>query len=117
MKKVLILIMLVISTSAVGQVQSIMISTINPLRTPINLNLPNSSLSYRNETRVGPAMMLGGAGFILASVLTPPIMVGGSTTQEKPFFQQGGKSFAMITGCIVLTGWQLHLQFLYKNCV
>jgi len=111
MKRILIIVMsMMISTC--GFTQSISVSTlmIAQPQPKFDLHLTNSDVfsksnrmsNNNSDVRVGPIMMLGGAGFILASVLTPPVMVGGSTTDEKPFLQQGGKSMAMISGCMIL---------------
>jgi hypothetical protein len=48
-------------------------------------------------------MMIGGAALFVAGVLTPPIMVGGSTTQKQPFYKQGARALAMVSGGIVFT--------------
>ena len=47
--------------------------------------------------------MLGGVAFTAAGLLTPPVMVGGSTTEQKPFIQQGVRAAAIITGSVVFT--------------
>jgi hypothetical protein len=45
-------------------------------------------------------MLIGGASFILAGVLTPPTMVAGSTTQKKPVYQQV-RMLPIVTGSFV----------------
>ena len=76
-------------------------SQIAPPRKSITLNLPMPSSNQPNM-RVGPAMMLGGAAFILAGALTPPTMVGWSTTEKQPFYKQI-RMLPILTGAIVFT--------------
>jgi hypothetical protein len=45
-------------------------------------------------------MMIGGAAFILAGALTPPTMIGGSTTQKQPVYKQI-RMLPILTGSIV----------------
>lgn len=61
--------------------------------------------TYKTESNfpLGPAIMLGGSSFILAGVLTTPIYVGGSTTVKQPFFKQGGRMLAIMTGLTLTT--------------
>jgi hypothetical protein len=47
--------------------------------------------------------MIGGAAFMVAGLLTQPPYIGNSTTIKKPFFQQGGRTFTIIGGSIMLT--------------
>jgi hypothetical protein len=69
----------------------------------INLNLNSSNiLETSNSVRTGPIMLLGGASLILAGALTTPFYVGSSTTEKKPFFQQGDRAAAIISGSVVL---------------
>ena len=97
MKKVVLSLALMISTSAFSQLAA-------PRQT-INLHLSKDNiLDNSRHIPVGPLMLLGGASFITAGALTPPVMVGGSTTQKKPFFQQGARAAAIISGCVVITG-------------
>lgn len=64
---------------------------------------PPSVPSYGEpDMPVGLAMMIGGATFITAGLLTMPTHVGGSTTQKKPFFRQP-KAFPILTGTAFLT--------------
>lgn len=73
-------------------------------RQKINLNLPQTMYHNNNQkVNIGPSMMLGGAGLFAAGILTPPIMVGGSTTEKLPFYKQGGRAFAMVAGGLVFT--------------
>ena len=65
------------------------------------MNLPKPSPSS-TDVRLGPTMMLGGASFIVAGLLTPPTMVGWSTTQKQPFYKQI-RMLPVLTGTIVLT--------------
>jgi len=71
----------------------------------LNINSSKSSSSYGNESNmpIGVGMMLGGATFIVAGLLTPPSYVGGSTTERKPFFQQA-KIWPILSGALVFTG-------------
>ena len=103
MKKILLALALTFSTSSFSQLA--------PPKQKINLHLSTTSYSSNSSNvRVGPGlgagsvMMLGGASFIVAGVLTTPVYVSGSTTEKKPFLQQGGKAAAIISGCLVLTG-------------
>lgn len=67
--------------------------------------LETKSKTYKTESNfpLGPAIMLGGSSFILAGVLTTPIYVGGSTTVKQPFFKQGGRMLAIMTGLTATT--------------
>lgn len=76
-------------------------SQIAPPKNRVNLNLPQPS--SQSNVRIGPIMMLGGASFIAAGLLTPPIMVGGSTTQKQPFYKQGGRALSIVSGAVFLT--------------
>lgn len=73
-----------------------------PPKQKINLNLPPVPSSNQSNVPIGPIMMLGGASFIAAGLLTPPTMVGGSTTQKKPFLQQMHRVLPVATGSIFL---------------
>lgn len=97
MKKILLALALTFSTSSFSQLA--------PPKQKINLHLSTTSYSSNSSNvRVGPVMMLGGASFIVAGILTTPVYVSGSTTEKKPFLQQGGRAAAIISGCLVLTG-------------
>ena len=97
MKKILLALALTFSTSSFSQLA--------PPKQKINLHLSTTYYSSNSSNvRVGPVMMLGGASFIVAGILTTPVYVSGSTTEKKPFPQQGGKAAAIISGCLVLTG-------------
>jgi len=98
MKKLVLFLALSLSTSAFSQLA--------PPTPKINLHLSNKSniLDNSRTVRTGPLMMLGGASFIAAGALTTPFYVGASTTEKKPFFQQGARAAAIISGCVVLTG-------------
>jgi hypothetical protein len=91
MKKLTLTLALLLSTSTFSQIA--------PPKRSILLNLPKPS-SAPNMS-VGPGMMIGGATFVAAGLLTPPFMVAGSTTQKKPFYQQGPRAAAIISGSIV----------------
>jgi cytochrome c biogenesis factor len=98
MKKILLIAMLMLTIPAYTQLSP-------PLESPINLNLEMKSSGYStygNDVRTGPIVMVGGAAFILAGLLTPPVMEGGSTTIKKPFYKQI-RSLPILAGGIVMT--------------
>ena len=69
----------------------------------IDLHLPAVQKYGSEKTiRTGPAVMLGGAAFIVAGLLTPPIYVAGSTTEKKPFHQQI-KALPILSGSLIFT--------------
>ena len=94
MKNIVLVLFLIIS--------SLTFSQIAPPRQKINLLLPKPS-SQTSNFPVGTGMMIGGAALFVAGVLTPPIMVGGSTTQKQPFYKQGARALAMVSGSVVFT--------------
>ena len=101
MKKLLFILMMCLTTTCFSQLA--------PPRQTISLNLPKPVPSNQSNMRVGPAMLIGGASFILAGALTPPTMVAGSTTQKKPFYQQV-RMLPIVTGSFVFiigTGFTL----------
>lgn len=75
-------------------------SQIAPPKQNITLNIPRS---YNSRLQVGPGMMIGGSAIFIAGLLTPPIMVGGSTTQKQPFYKQGARALSMVSGALVFT--------------
>jgi hypothetical protein len=75
-------------------------SQLAPPRQTINLNLPLPS--NQPEIRKGPIMLAGGAVFMLAGLLTPPTMVGGSTTQKEPIYKQV-RMLPIVSGAVVFT--------------
>ena len=75
-------------------------SQIAPPRKTINLNLPQPA--YVPTIRTGPMMMIGGATFIAAGLLTPPTMVAGTTNQKQPAYKQM-RMLPILTGAIVMT--------------
>ena len=77
-------------------------SQIAPPRQTINLNLPKPTPSNQPEIRKGPVMLAGGAAFMLAGLLTPPTMVGGSTTQKQPVYKQV-RMLPIVSGALVFT--------------
>ena len=93
MKKTLTVLFLTLSLNGLTQLA--------PPRQKIVLNLPPSN--YTPMIGVGPGMMIGGAILTTAGLLTPPLMVGGSTTQKQPFYKQGGRAAAIASGCLVFT--------------
>jgi len=81
------------------------LSQLSPPPSPqINLHLESQSKSYgfEPEVRSGPGIILGGASFIVAGLLTTPTMVGGSTTERKPFYKQV-RNLPILIGSITLT--------------
>lgn len=95
MKKLILLLMLSLTTGVFSQLA--------PPPSQINLHLPTPKPYKVKEPIVGPLVMLGGMAFTAAGLLTPPVMVGGSTTEPKPFLQQGVRAAAIITGSVVIT--------------
>lgn len=94
MKKIVLTLALIVSTTALSQIA--------PPKKTINLNLPKPSPISNTDARIGPGMMVGGAAFIVAGILTPPTMVGWSTTQKQPFYKQI-RMLPILTGAIVFT--------------
>ena len=94
MKKLILILMLALTSNVFSQLA--------PPRQKIDLHLPTTTYNTK-EPIVGPLVMLGGAAFTAAGLLTPPVMVGGSTTEPKPFIQQGVRAAAIITGSVVFT--------------
>jgi hypothetical protein len=92
MKQVILTLALALSTSAFAQIA--------PPKQRILLNLPKPAGAP--DVRIGPAMMLGGASFVVAGLLTPPTMVGWSTTEKQPFYKQI-RMLPILTGTIVFT--------------
>lgn len=103
MKKVILTVSLMISMNTFTQ-------TLNFNNTPTQINLHLNALSGKNildnsrDVRVGPLVMLGGASFLAAGLLTTPFYQGGSTTVKKPFFQQGPRTWAILSGGFCLVG-------------
>lgn len=96
MKNIVLTLALLTSCFSFGQIA--------PPRQKINLNLPSVPYDSRgNSINIGPPMMLGGVSLFAAGILTPPLMVGGSTTQKQPFYKQGGRALAMVSGALVFT--------------
>jgi hypothetical protein len=93
MKNIILTLFLLLSCFSFGQIAP-------PKRKiTLNLPLPNS----QSNVRPGPFMVLGGAAFIVGGLLTPPLMVGGSTIEKQPFYKQGGRALAIISGSLTLT--------------
>ena len=69
--------------------------------TKVQLNLPPYDSSPQSRISVGGGMLMGGGAFILAGVLTPPVYVGGSTTEKKPFYSQP-RFYPIVTGALVM---------------
>ncbi len=81
MKKLILMVSLISTMNVFGQLA--------PVRQRVNLNLPQPQFCKPDkESRVGPYMMLGGLTFMVAGLVTPPIMVGGSTTQQQAMYKQ-----------------------------
>ena len=94
MKKILTILSLMLSLNVFSQLA--------PPRQTINLNLPKPIPSNDSDIRKGPILLVGGAAFMVAGFLTPPVMVGGSTTQKQPIYKQV-KMLPIISGAVVFT--------------
>jgi hypothetical protein len=96
MKKLLLTLSLLISLNSLSQLA--------PPPQKFNLHLTSSNILDRSsKVRTGPILILGGASLIVAGALTTPIYEGGSTTQKKPFLQQGTRMLGIVSGVIVST--------------
>ena len=96
MKKILTSFSLLLSLNVTAQLA--------PPPQKVNLHLTSNNILDRSQTvRTGPIMILGGASFIVAGALTTPVYVGGSTTQKKPFLQQGPRMLGIVSGVIIST--------------
>jgi 4-hydroxybenzoate polyprenyltransferase len=108
MNKILLLLMLMISTVATAQYKDDMTLASNQtvdLHLDYQTKTTSSPTPYGYESSrmsVGLGMFLGGATFIVAGMLTPSTYVGGSTTQKKPFIQQP-KALPILSGALVMT--------------
>ena len=92
MKKLILMVSLISTMNVFGQLA--------PVRQRVNLNLPQPEFFKPDkESRVGPYMMLGGLTFMVAGLVTPPIMVGGSTTQQQAMYKQM-RSLVFTSGAI-----------------
>ena len=76
-------------------------SQLAPPKQKINLNLTPAQ-SYENTRLKGPAMLLGGATFIAAGLLVPPVMEGGSTTQKKAPIHQLHRILPIVSGSAII---------------
>ena len=95
MKKLLLLVSLLCSMNVLSQLA--------PANEKINLNLPQPDFYKRDKDRkVGPYMIIGGLTFMAAGLLTPPIMVGGSTTQEQAMYKQI-RSYVFTSGVLTFS--------------
>lgn len=95
MKKLLLLSFLICSLNVFSQLA--------PISPKVNLNLPQTYFSKPDKDRkVGPYMMLGGLTFMAAGLLTPPIMVGGSTTQQQGMYKQV-RSYVFTSGVLTFS--------------
>ena len=90
MKTLITLVLLTISTISFSQLA--------PPRQAIKLNLPPLSTGNENVAMRGPVLMLGGAAFIAAGLLTPPVMEGGSTTVKKSPINQLQRILPIVSG-------------------
>ena len=91
MKTIILTLTLIFSTGVFSQIA--------PPRKTITLNLPSSPSP---NMPIGPGMMIGGATFVVAGLLTPSVMVAGSTTQKQPAYKQP-KMLPIISGALVFT--------------
>jgi hypothetical protein len=89
MKTLFLSLALLLSTSVISQIA--------PPKHHILLNLPRPSAP---NVPIGPSMMVGGAAFIVAGLLTSPFMEG-KTTTPKPFWKQGPRTAAVVSGSVV----------------
>lgn len=94
MKRITLTLVMMLSFTAFTQIA--------PPKQKILLNLPKPTPSSTPDMRIGPAMMVGGASFVVAGLLTPPTMVGWSTTEKQPFYKQI-RMLPVLTGVIVFT--------------
>jgi hypothetical protein len=110
MNKILLLIMLMISTLATSQYNdspTFASPTFEPNQT-VDLHLDyqtKTTAPYGYETSrlpLGLGMFIGGAAFVVAGALTPSTYVGGSTTEKKPFMSQP-KALPIISGILVMS--------------
>ena len=105
MKNILTILVLFLSYTCLSQDS---FNTIDrEIKYDIDLKLDKVSYSsnhYNSSSNlpIGVGMMVGGASFIVAGLLTPPTYVGGSTTEKKPFFQQP-KFLPIVTGGLLFT--------------
>jgi hypothetical protein len=91
MKNIILILFLFLSFLTMGQLA--------PPKQSITLNLPTS---HTPTLRVGTGMIIGGLVLTTAGLLTPPLMVGGSTTQKQPFYKQV-RMLPIISGTLVFT--------------
>jgi len=77
------------------------LTQLSPPREKMDLNLQYKKYTSQPEIRTGPVVMVGGAAFILAGLLTTPTMEG-SSTKRNPFYKQV-RNLPILTGSIVLT--------------
>ena len=95
MKQLILILMLSLVTTGYTQ--------LSPPVQKIDLHLPTvQKYGYEGTIKTGPAVMIGGAAFIVAGLLTPPTYVAGSTTEKKPFYQQI-RNLPLLTGSLVFT--------------
>jgi len=95
MKQLILILMLSLVTTGYTQ--------LSPPVQKIDLHLPQTqNYGYENTMRTGPAVMLGGASFIVAGLLTPPTYVSGSTTEKKPFYKQI-RNLPILAGSIIFS--------------
>jgi len=102
MKKLLLFIMLSLSLLSFSQY-----SVDSPILLNKDIDLKLNMLSSTSPTRygepslpLGPSMMIGGAAFVVAGLLTVPDydVLEDGTTQTKPFWRQGARMLAIVTG-------------------
>lgn len=104
MKSILLVILTFLTLNCFGQdsYQTIEFTPVKEIQTTkVQLNLPPYDSSPQSRISVGGGMLMGGAAFILAGVLTPPVYVGGSTTQKKPFYSQP-KFYPIASGALAM---------------
>ncbi len=90
----------ILITSILLLLSTVSFSQLAPPRQVVKLNLPAPSTN-NNTPIVGPALLLGGASFIAAGLLTPPVMEGGSTTEKKSPIHQLHRILPIVSGSAV----------------
>ena len=91
MKSIFLILSLIFSSGTFSQIA--------PPRKIITLNLPKPSPP---NMPLGPGMMIGGATFVVAGLLTPPMMIAGSTTQKQPVYKQP-RMLPIASGALIFT--------------
>lgn len=101
-KKILLTILISVSSLTYGQDSY---ETFDQPNKKVEINKTSIKVvSKRSVSSVTPSiglgMMYGGGAFVVAGLLTPPIYVGGSTTEKKPFYSQP-RFYPMVSGGLI----------------